>query len=530
MPPLRDGALRQAAAGAALVLFVLAGFEASAKDCPGPCGDDRACASEAASCFMDHGSYAEAVKALKPAHAAHPRDGRLARLLALAYLRSGNRVWATRTLLSQLEAAPEDLQTRTWTVWLLIQDGDTARAKAVLEQARDPGPGAMAERLELLGAILLRLESEDDSAEEKLRAVKERGWRLFPEDVGLYEDLRSKLVGDRGDPFKARILVSAGYTTNATQSAPQDAASGEKRVGSPVLAGDLVLRLEPWVSRLARPLGEIRSKGLFPTRGETQGLGYLDLGGRAGGELGRTNGFRFRALYGYELLGLLDDGWYMEAHRGELEVELPPWFLVFGGAGRRIYQHRSRTRTEMDLGGAFVIAPAPGWSVTTIVGGRMQFARHEAFDGRGATLLARLRVPIPRDMMVKARGLVLYDGYPHSENYYGERRRDLMVKGEVGFWSPDWHGLRIGATYIPARRFSTIDTATDNFDFVDHRALLQLRWQGAFDPTLPRKAPVREDHVPLPYGVAEGDDGGLDRVQDLLRQEDSARRGSSCVD
>jgi hypothetical protein len=160
----------------------------------------------------------------------------------------------------------------------------------------------------------------------------------------------------------------------------------------------------------------------------------------------------------------------------------------------------------------------------------MQFARHEAFDGRGATVLARLRVPLPKDMMIKARGMVLYDGYPHSEEYYGETRRDLMLKGEVGFWSPDFHGWRVGAVYLPARRFSTIDTVSDNFNFTDHRVLVQIRWQGALDPSLPRKARGGAHHVPLPHGLAAGGDAGLDRVQDLLRQEDSARRGSMCVD
>jgi hypothetical protein len=519
-------------APALAALVVHTGATARAADCGPPCGDDRGCAIEQGLCLVEAGSPKKATKLLKPLHGADPADGPLARLLALAYLDAGNAVWATRTLLTQLEAAPDDHQTRTWAAWLLIQQGDLAQARDLLDRVELPEDDPLAGRAALLEVVLTRLEQGDDEAAAKLAEIAERDGEMFPEDVELYEDLRSQLSGNPGAPIKLRALLSGGYTTNATQSAPQDTGAGREQTGAGVMALDLVLRIEPWTSPLVRPLGEIRAKGFTPFGEEVGDLSYLNLGGRAGGEIGRVGELRARLLYSYELFGLLDDGWYMTAHRGELELDLLPWLQVFGGAGRRIYAHLPRTRTEMDVGAALVFPLPGGWNITGIVAGRMQLARHPAFDDRGLTGLLRLRVPLPSDFMIKLRVMGLYDVFPDSAAYYDStrRRRDFLLKVEVGPWTPSFHGFRVGATYTLSHRMSTIDEGLENFDYTDHRFLLQVRWEGSFDPSLPGEASVGDEHLELPYGLGGDGDSGLDRVQDLLRQEDSARRGSMCVD
>jgi hypothetical protein len=326
------------------------------------------------------------------------------------------------------------------------------------------------------------------------------------------------------------VLLSGGYTSNATQSAPQDVAAGREQTGSPLLSLDIVGRLEPWISRLARPVGEIRLKGFSPLKESTRGLSYLNLGARAGGELGRTDASRARLLYSYELLGISDKGWYTEAHRAELELDIFSWYQVFGGVGRRFFEHLPRTRTEVDMGIAVVFPFKGGWNLTGIAAWRAQIARDEAFDDRGITGLLRARVPLPWGAMIKLRAMALYDYYLYSEKYYGKVRRDILLKAEAGPWTPDFYGFRLGVTYTGARRISTIDMIVDNFNYKDHRGLLQLRWRGSFNPALPGRADVGDDHIPLPYGQEDARDSGLDRVQDLLRQEESARRGSMCVD
>jgi len=517
--------------GAALAIAAI-GARAMAGNCGDPCGEDRGCALDQARCLTDRGDHQQAIELLKPLRAEEPDDGPLARALALAYLGAGNQVWATRALLDQLAAAPDDLETRTWAVWLLIRQGDLEQARVLLAAAEPPAAGPLAERVALLEVVLTRLEQGDAQAAESLAAVAARDGEMFPEDADLYEDLRSELVGDPGQPIKLRVLLDGGYTTNATQSAPQDTGAGRAQTGAAVTSLDVVLRVEPWTSPLLRPLGEVRAKGFTPFGADVADLSYLNLGARVGGEIGRAGELRARLLYGYELFGLLDGGWYMTAHRGELELDLLPWLQVFGGAGRRIFAHLPRTRTEMDVGAALVFPLPGGWNLTGIVAARMQLARHEAYDDRGLTGLLRLRVPLPQDFMIKLLVMGLHDVYPSSAEYYdsARRRRDFLLKTEIGPWSPSFHGLRIGVTYTLAHRMSTIDQGLDNFDYTDHRFLLELRFETSFDPTLPGEASVGDAHQPLPWGVGGEDDSGLDRVQDLLRQEDSARRGSMCVD
>ena len=457
-------------------------------------------------------------------------DGAEARARALAYLDAGNRLWATKVLLEELEASPGDLETRTWAVWVLLQDGDLVRAKVLLDRADPLEEGPLRGRVELLEAALAHLQEDTETAVEELRELA--GWDhvLFAEDQALFDELREEVIGNPGEPVSARLLFDGGYATNAVQSAPQDAGAGMQNAGAPVLALDLVLRVEPWTSPMLRPVGEVRGKGFAPLDDQTGGLGFLDLGGRAGAELGRGDAFRLRLLYSYELLGIRDRGWFMVAHRGELEADVIAGLQLFLGVGRRVYEHLPRTRTELDGGVALVVPLAGGWNITGIVVGRVQQARHEAFHDRGVTGLVRLRVPLPGKAMIKARVLASFDAYPYSGGYYdGRVRRDGVIKAEVGPWTPPLWGWRLGATYALAHRSSTADSPRDSFTYTDHRFLAQLRWQGGFDPTRPRRARAGADHQPLPYGVLD-EDVGLDRVQDLLRQEDSARRGSQCVD
>ena len=453
------------------------------------------------------------------------------RARAAAYLEQGNRLWATKVLLEHLQDHPDDGETRSWAVWLLLQDGDLDRASHLLDGVVVTGSEPLQTRLGLLTAYHARLGERDELAQEEMRVVLSLAEGLYPEDRALFKHLRSQLLGNPGDPIDLRVLLDGGYTSNAVESAPQDIGAGLEGAGSALMSLDVVVRVAPWTSPLFRPVGELRGKGFVPLAEDVRGYSYLSLGARGGAELGPVRGPRGRLYYAYEQLGIEEKGWYMTAHRGELEVDLGRGVQAFGGLGRRVYQHLPRTRTEVDGGVAAMIPLGRGWNLTGILAGRVQQARHEAFHDRGLTGLLRLRIPLPHDAMIKLRVMGLVDVYPDSAAYYRTSvpRRDLMLKIQAGPWTPSLHGLRIGATYSLAHRTSTINMYDDNFNYTDHRVLLQLRWQGALDPTVPRSVKTDPDHIPLPYGLEEGN-LGLDRVQDLLRQEDSARRGSSCVD
>jgi len=456
-------------------------------------------------------------------------DGETHRERAITYLEDGNRLWAVKTLLEALDENPHDLETRTWAVWLLLGDGDLQRARHLLDTAVVPADGPLAGRVQLLDAALAQVTDDAATAVAIIEEIGDRDRELFAEDLHLYDDLREDLTGNRGHPLGGRVILGGGYTSNAIQSAPQDAGAGLEGADSALLAADGVLRVEPWASPHARPLAEARVKTLAPLGQVARDLGYVDLGGRAGGEFGASDGFRLRLLYSYEALALRDAGWAMVAHRGELEADVLDGLQVFVGTGRRVYTHLPRTRTEVDGGVAAMLPLGRGWNLTGVIAGRVQQARNEAFHDRGLTGLVRIRVPLPHGAMIKARVLGSVDVFPDSEAYYGLVRRDAMIRVEAGPWTPPVEGWRIGAVYGLTHRNSSVDNATDAFSYTDHRILLQFRWEGTLDPRRPRRARPGPGHQALPYGLAV-DDSGLERVQDLLRQEDGARRGSQCVD
>ena len=257
-------------------------------ECAQDCQADATCQLQVARCYLAAGEERQAIAILKAACEAQPGDGALVRQLALAYLRSGNQVWAAKRLLEQVQAVPTDAESRAWAAWVVLQQGDILRARQLLEGAAEAEPGPGAQRLALLGAAVDQLDGRD--AEEALRVLS-RGDRLFPEDRALLLQMRQQVLGDRGEPISVRLQLSGGYTSNAVESAPQDAGSGQgEDTGAPLASLDAVLRFEPWISPLVRPLGELRGKGFAPFSDEAEGYGYINLAGRAGTELGQAAG------------------------------------------------------------------------------------------------------------------------------------------------------------------------------------------------------------------------------------------------
>ncbi len=501
--------------------------------CGGPCGEDVPCALATGRCLLDGEAWPEALEVLKAARpaASGAEAGTLARLLSLAYAGTGNATWARRVLAERVQSDPSDAETRTWAAWRALDEGDLVGARAWLTGASATGP--LGEREVLLQAALAEVDGRRGEAADLLRRPVAS---LLPGDDALRTEVRRRVLGDSGEPFSARIQASAGYTTNAVQSAPQDpGGEADEDPASPVGSLDAVVRWEPWASPTLRPVAEARVKSLVPVVEATSA--WLDLGGRAGMEAGPPTGTRGRLLYSVELLGVNngdpppgteDDGthpgrrWYMEAHRAEAEVDLGPRIQVFGGAGHRSYRLTSRTRNEADGGAALVVPLAGGWNLTGVLSGRVQRARLPDWDLVGGSALLRVAAPLPGSGLLLARGLILVDRYPD----HPEGRDDLTWGLQVAPWTRPLGDVRWGLSWTLTDRRSTVDT----WSYVDHRFLLEARWQPSWGHRPAPVAPVGPEYVPLPYGLGSASDTGLDRVQDLLRQEDSARRGSSCVD
>jgi len=518
-----------------LVLLTLLTVNAPAADCGEPCGADAACARERAACLLEAGEHREALRTLQAAYGAHPDQADLVHRMALAYLAEGNTVWAVRRLLEHADAHPGDLETRTWAAWVLIGEGDSTRAALVLPEPFDPSAGPLEARATLLQAAIHQFGGDPDAATDLLVEVRKEAPALYPEDLSLQQTLGAQVLGDPGFPWSARLWLEAGYGTNATETSPQ-AEGGEGSTSSALAVLDAVARHEPWTSRWARPRAEVRFKTQVPWSAPT--FAYGDIAARAGAEIGSAGGLRARLLYSFELFGdhttdaytRASSRLFMEAHRGEVEIDLLPEVQVFGGGGRRVFRRLDRTRSEVDGGVALVEDWAGGWNLTAIVAGRWQHARHPDWNLFGGTALVRAAAPLPAGAMLEARVMVLRDVYPD----HALSRRDWTFRSQAGPWSPSLGGWRVGLTYGFNNRWSTGTwaAAADPYSTSrpDHRFLVEVRREFAWRGGTVRAIAVPENHVAPPYGGPEAADTGLDRVQDLLRQEDSARRGSSCVD
>jgi hypothetical protein len=155
----------------------------------------------------------------------------------------------------------------------------------------------------------------------------------------------------------------------------------------------------------------------------------------------------------------------------------------------------------------------------------------------GATGLVVSRINIGWGLVTRLGVTLGLDYYHNSGGELGvlaygsdQQRFDVLAKLSAGLWSPAWMGARLGASYEYSYRDSTADEV-DDYDYSEHRLLFKIRWSFDLNPWAPQVVETK-GRVALDYGVSEQAGAGLEeeRIQDLLRQDEAARRGSSCVD
>lgn len=485
------------------------------------------CALVTARCLLEGGRAEEARDRLKALVATDPGHLEARLLLSQAYGALGNQVWARRVLSEAVAAFPTSCVARSFLIWLHLKHAELDPAEALLAEAGCPGDAWMRGRWALLEASLARLRGQNERARSALaRAEDQRD--LLDEDRGLYDDLKARLHPEAVAPLRLRIELGGGYTTNGLMSAPTDLAASGGDTGSPVLLYDAQLRFEPpWEVLRLRPVLELALRGTYLVDEAVTEVSFTSFSLKSGLALGQL-----RALYGGQLL-LLEGGdlyqpdgprWFYETHRGELEWEPLAWLTLFVGAGRSIFREVARTRAEVDGGAAFSVPLGP----TRLLLGvflRGHVAQSRAYDLFGGMALASLSVPLG-PLHGKVRLVESVDLYPRSAGYFtDENRTDLLTRVAAELWSPAWRGLRGGVSYEFSTRFSTAST----YEYTDHRALARVSFSLELHPFAPGRAAPPPGHVTLPYGVETGQGLEEERIQDLLRQEDAARRGSSCV-
>lgn len=521
----------------AIALAVLAAAASAIAEPPGVPGSVSECRES--SCFLEEGrsllsrgEAARAVEVLKAGVAALPGDGDLQIALGAAYLAAGNAFWAIRTLSQRLAAAPGDCAARAWLAWAYLGQAGLDQA---WDAAADPGcTGPDAGRLALVRAIIAGARGDRNAAADALREARSAR-TVWPRDRAALTAVTRQALPDGLPELSWRLEVAGGYTSNALLGSPTDPASGVALDGRSVIGqADLWLRFAPWVHAWVRPLVEVQAKGTGFLADEVRGLSWMDVSGRLGISFGKVLP---RALLAWRPDWLLlaqgdryDSGpvLYFTAHRGEVEVEVAPWLVVFAGGGRRTFREAARTRWEADLGLGGRTALARPVMLIWAATGRTYRARQAAWNLWGGSALLAVQGRLPRGFLAKAGLSVAVDDYPDSRGYdpWGapdRARIDVLLKPGISAWSPSWSGVRVGVQYD----FSWRDSTLRAYDFSDHRVTVRLAWSGDREVMGPR-ADGGRSVADLPWGTG-GDGSGLDRVQDLLRQDEQVQRSSSCV-
>lgn len=513
---------------AAVLLFVGPAGATAGDDCDQDCAGEAACEVEASDCLLEAGRTREAIARLKPMVEGNPGEPGHVQRLARAYLADGNPFWAERVLRNALAKDPDNCGTRSWLAWVHLEQGLLEESEEVLGLPGCPKTSAERGRWALLRAYAASAGEGSDPGPhlEEAGEVPE----LLPEDLELLGHLRAKSDPGWIPPVDLRVESTLGYTSNATAGLLVDAS--EPGPSSAVARLDLIGRFA-WRTRgRVRPALDLSFVGYGLPDEDAREFSFAQVRARPGVILGRAYP---RLLIGYKAdVFFFERGGgspYFQAHRGEVEMESTK-FVLYAGGGRRLIDEPGRDRTEFDGGG--------GWSaplsrrVRLLLGAtaRYHLASNVAYDLVGGTALVVLRGDGPRGLagqLTLSGGL---DHYSSSKGYEGfftppseDKRRDVLWGGSVAVWGPPWGSVRLGAVYDYARRDSNAETATSDYDFEEHRAMLRLRWSARLDPFAPRAARAA-GHVALDYGLGEAASAD-ERMREMLQQDDADRR-SSC--
>jgi hypothetical protein len=486
--------------------------------------------------LLDRGRAKEAVALLKDAIAAQPATARdLRLLLARAYLAEGNDFWALRTLAEMSEQDPSDGEASLWAAWIHLRQGSLEAAREVLADITClPGSACTARK------ALVSSQVERHAGHSALAS------RLLGEALGAPsaypEDREAMARFAIREPayvpvLTGRVDLRGGWVSNALTGSPADPTAVNLDVSSP--AGEATL----WVraatpaggeKQQVRPIVEFQARSSGYTRRMARDLGHVTVGVRPA-FMTRGGLPRFLAGYRYEASQVVagdryDRGpqWFHAAQRGEFEAEFPGGWMVFGGAGRRQFREMGRSRIEFDGGLAGSRSLGRRLRLVAVLTGRRYLAEKDPYHLWGASGLVSMDSRLAAGWSLRTAFSGSQDAYPASTGYFDPSRaavsrRETTLKGSGALHPPAWGGVQFGAVYEVASRMSRIDA----YDYLDHRVFVRVTWSFASPPGLPRTEEP-PGHVALDYGT---ENGVMDeRVQDLLRQDESVQRSSSCLD
>jgi len=473
-----------------------------------------------------HGSTA--IELLKRARKLAPDDEALAVFLAWTYWAQGNRVWALRTAVEFTQSHALACDARTASIWFYVQLADLAQAEALLSE---PGCEELPEdraRFALLRVALAR-QLNRPVADQVARA---QSGRLYPEDAPLLEELLERNEPGRLPLVTTRLDLAAGWTSNGLAGSPVDVTSPVGDRGSAVVAVDGRARVVYPALRAVRPVVSAQLK-LFELFGSAaRDLSYEQPTFRAGLLLGTTAP---TLLVSYALDAVrLQAGdryaegpmWFSEAHRIEWEARFGAHWMYFGGSGYRWFRDMARSRADIEQGLISSWSVGPRLELLVAFSGRWQRAHADAYNLIGGTAISELNWALGAGTNFRWTLSASADYYPDSRNYFprsAAARRDLLERSVTGVWytvAPNWQ-------VVPSYELTTRASTSEPYSFVDHRVLVRIVWN--FD-TNQYALVDRESRIPAEWSDRRRNRARDDaRIQDLVRQDDSVKRGSSCL-
>jgi hypothetical protein len=474
-----------------------------------------------------------ALELLKLSHSASPDNGLVVTALAQAYIRMKNPVWAIRVLTRYLEEHENDCVARLLLAWVQLQQGGTHQSRQLLDQAGCSSPPEVLARRQLLIAFLDLLEDRRERASEFTERARSSS-AIFEEDQALLAHLTAATVPERIPSATGLVDLANGWTSNGLAGSPVDQIS-RKSSGTAITILDARLRLMMMNFGRVRPLveGQLRTQQLWSD--STSDLSFRTGTGRAGVLLGRDTP-RLLALVAVDTTQTQGGDryspgplWFSESERGELELELPGSLFIMAGGGHRSFREIARTRTEIDTTIGWAAQQANGLRFLGGISGRYHAANNDAYDLLGLTAVSQARFALPRDFEAGATVSVSVDSFLHSDGYFfppdTSTRRDVQWRAITALYTPRFAQVRLVARYELTSRASSASA----YEFTDHRGLVSLEWRIDSDTfghaTIPAKGRAVVDYGAL----GRQKDSSSSQLRELMRQEETQRRGSSCL-
>ena len=472
---------------------------------------------------------------LRRAAAKQPKSELIALARADAYLNEENPFWALKVLGEFMVAHPPACASRALAARIHIQQANLDQAEQLVSSPDCDQPQETKVRALLLKAQIAELRGDTKTARANVFEARALGRRYEEDDDQL------RVLITRYDPYRLptaswNLDFASGGTSHGMAGVPADLVAPRAIGGSSLLVLNLRTRLVFSQAPTPRAFAdaELRLTQLFATPNRSLSTRQPTL--RIGLMIGREQP-RLIAAYAYDFVHLEggDAGvpgplLYSEAHRAEYQLKVTPWVTAVGSVGGRIFQESDRTRFESEHGLVADIAVSETLQLTMGASWHVYKAQRRVFDQNGIAGLVGLGILTPQGFELRETISLVGDVYPASQNFFdplrSERRKDLLLRIGAELWAPDVHGVRLGFGYDYTDRNST----AHDYDYADHRALLHLRWQSDSDKlsgtriSAPGRIPMRYDS-----GKTKGASQPKAEVSDVLRQDETVRRSSSCL-